>query len=432
MSQSEALTIESLPDRQAAYLAGKAAYAHGHYDEARRYLEQLAFVNVGDTLTASGYPPSLAANTLLARMEQKQGNHVAAIEHWLLVCLLQPEKIEAPLQLARLFRRRGDYRQAQKYYTIVESLEPNHTEPAQQRARLQRQIMHSEAAEPEYSMRHIAIAGTSYCGSTLLGCQFGELQGVGHIGESGWLVGYRHEGATADINFDENFHAAIPVCHSCGADCEMISREFRHELQCNPANWYYRIAEKLQCEVLVSADKTPFKLLDYDPELRFDMLVLFKSPMQSWYSNYRKIQHPQPGMNPQSNIEDWARKWIAVYRTYLHNFDNKGQKVYLYFDAYCDSPERHFDWLCRHFRLPLRSPANDKAYTPESQHYFGGNSLFNQSRKATTAGGQVVCPLNPVQLPQQDIDYIARHDELQSVYSELKERYGQNLAAILA
>ncbi len=416
-------------ERQACYLRAKEAFAESHWDEARACLLQLAYVNLSDTQTTAGFMPSVNANALLARVYTRTQEPQKAITQWEIVRAKLPDKPESSLQLARLYRVTGEYRQAIDAYERLLELDASHPEPARQLPALRVQRIHSEAPEPDWSLQHIAIAGTSYCGSTVLAYQLGQLPGVKNIGETGWLTQCRTDNGTAAIDFDQPLTGNTPVCHHCGEHCPVITTAFRRALQQNPANWYYQIAQQLNTHTLISSDKTPIKYREFDPQLRFDLLVLFKSPLQSWYSNYRKVLNNTEGMHPQSDIKDWARKWVDVYAAYLHDFQNIGVQQFVFFDAICDNPTSIADLAAALGLSPLATASdvnhtrpNSAAVTADAQHYFGGNRLLTQAVKSDPAAA-CIKPLKPVLLPQKDIDYIDQNDDVQAVFEALKERF---------
>ncbi len=402
-------------ERQACFLRAKEAFAEKQWEQARAYALELSFSQPDDSETVSGYVPAVNANILLARIFTKTHKPAQAISQWELVQRITPDKPEPSLQLARLYRSMGDYRSALASYQRLLELDPSHQEPPRILPALTLQLLHSEAPAPDWPMRHVAIGGTSYCGSTVLAHQLGRLTGVANIGETGWLTHHRSDTGTVSIDFDRPLADSTPVCHSCGQSCAAITTDFRRSLQDNPVNWYYQIARQLKTQVLVSGDKTPVKYTELDPGLRFDLVVLFKSPLQSWYSNYRKVLEGTPGMHPQADIKDWARKWVDVYTQYLHDFENTGVTHYVYFDALCDQA----DWA-----LPLlidRLALNEHAFTDKAQHYFGGNQVLTDALRVNPEAA-LIKPLKPALLPQDAIDYINGNEAVQSVFSELKAR----------
>jgi hypothetical protein len=67
----------------------------------------------------------------------------------------------------------------------------------------------------------------------------------------------------------------------CGPTCEVLSLDFRMDLAANRTGWYQKIADRAETDVLIAADKNSPKIVENDPLLRFEALILFKSPLQA-------------------------------------------------------------------------------------------------------------------------------------------------------
>ena len=173
---------------------------------------------------------------------------------------------------------------------------------------------------------------------------------------------------------------------------------------------------------MISSDKNVDKLRKHDPMLRMSAIVLFKSPLQAWYSNYRKLSLDS-GMSPQADINVFMDSWIRNYSELLHKFDCEGTKVFLSFDDFCLNPKWHFRQICKLFELEYDAKVMRKEVG--SQHYFGGNLIFNQKVESDSFRFKIR-KLDDVELPDADVAIIESNMEMQSIYQQLIERYWQN------
>lgn len=360
-----------------------------------------------------------------ARAALEQGETDVAIALWSELGELRPDLWECDLRLGRLYRKSGLIKQAIAAYGRLARSRPEHAEPAKVLPELERALLHRETPMPAITARHIAISGVSYSGSTLLALMLGDLDGAANIGESHWLTETKKRDGRA---FDELTHEEIVHCATCGKNgCDVLDREFRNALCADPIHWYQKIAERLGCKTLISADKNYTKLLEKDPNLDLDALVVFKSPMQAWYSNWRKIQDPSLGMNPVRDIAAYLDKWANDYERFLDNFENCGEKVFLQFDAFCEEPEEHFERLCAVLGLKMDARVLYGVGVSD-QHRFGGNKgVAAQVRSAEPVR---IRPLPACELPPEDIARIEAHERVQQVFERLLTRYRRDFGII--
>ena len=388
----------------------KASFSNCEYEEA-----SVLFKNL------QNYPKRVdLANIYLARIYSKIDTPQNAISQWELVLGTRPDIAETRLQLARLHKLLNRYALALHYYQEYEKMVSKHAESKREIKTLKIQVAHQQAPLPSFKMQHIAIAGVSYSGSTLLSRILGNLDGVGNIGESHWLVDKRDAGHGTEIDFDNfTMHGVVP-CYNCGTFCSALDFKFRRSLAEDPSNWYYKIAERLDCKILVSADKNYRKYFRNDPSLRFDAIVLFKSPLQSWYSNHRKNDSKNEDMNPVADLADYECAWSDAYQMFLNGFQNQGKKVFLSFDHFCQSPLQHLQKLCKLLDIPFQE--NILSMPTKTQHCFGGNADVNKIQHKKLAPLQVK-QLKTVSLPSEHIKWIEQCGRFQETYRQLEEAY---------
>jgi hypothetical protein len=146
-------------------------------------------------------------------------------------------------------------------------------------------------------MRHIALIGRSFSGSTIVSYALGALPGAATIGESHWIV-------DADPSQPEAY------CTRCGRECAVLTLDRLRTFRKDRSSWYPRLAEALGTNVLVSSDKT-FEFLDvYDPGADYDMLVLFKSPDRHAESYGRAAR----AKNVEPNFKWYLNTWAEAYK----------------------------------------------------------------------------------------------------------------------
>lgn len=232
-------------------------------------------------------------------------------------------------------------------------------------------------------IRHVAVCGVSYCGSTLLARILGSLPAVANIGESHWLAHRRQGGRTVRARPDAEDYALQIHCASCGPRCRVLDREFRVALLADPRDWYQKIAARLATRILVSADKNYGKLESLDPELRLDALVLYKDPLQAASSHFRYRSErgaPEPTAR---DVEHYLERWARSYEHFLDRFPAKGRKVVIGWDLLSEDFELTLPRLCEALALPW-DPSVLRAIDP-AQHCLGGNTRVNRRFRETQA-----------------------------------------------
>ena len=255
----------------------------------------------------------------------------------------------------------------------------------------------------------------------------GSLEDVGNIGESVWLTRRKVPGNPTIEDFTDADQPGLMSCTSCGPGCRVLDAGFRSALTRDPRLWYLKIAERLGAHVLVSSDKNRDKLVANDPLLRFDAIVLFKSPEQHWWSNLKKVQQQDPDFHPIQTLDTFMERWSEDYGLLLDVLRPQGRTLVLSFDDFCQAPEAHLKVLCARLGLPfdprvLRNVRRD-------QHFFGGNALVGRTYRSATAP-LALKPLPPAPLPEADRTRLREHPRLQAVWQDLMARYRHDFQAV--
>jgi len=277
----------------------------------------------------------------------------------------------------------------------------------------------------EFGFRHIAIAGISFCGSTLLSMILGSLKGVHNIGESHKLIVNLEMTSETPGSDKAQPSELIKDCKSCGEVCDIYTLEFRHALRDDPSEWYKKIAAQRGSTVLVSSDKNYQRLISKDPLLNLDAIVLFKSPQSATNSFYRKFIDPKFTAHKSFDFEYVIRAWLNSYKNFLYNFDNTGQKLFLDFEQFQNNPDFHMSALCNFLKLKYDSSCLQTL--AKEQHYFGGNSRVNKPYKNNKTDFKISRP-DATSLPEKYIDEISNNSELTAIHKELMVRYRDNFS----
>jgi hypothetical protein len=264
--------------------------------------------------------------------------------------------------------------------------------------------------------RHIAIAGISFCGSTLMDIILEGLPGVASIGESEWLT----RGWQVPFPFGENTRG-VQGCNVCGWKCEYLTANFRTALGLNPIDWYFRIADRLKTKILVSSDKNLPKIVRLEPQLRLTALVMFKSPKQAWASNYAKLLN-----TPEATREGMIKfmdVWKTAYSDIMVKFKPKGGKVFLDFDRFTQSPGPMFRSLVRALDLEFDESA---LISPAPGHSLGGNS--NAIHRVLKTGHRVaIYRLPDPAIPPDHAAWIDGQTDLNDLHAEMQRRCEEDL-----
>jgi hypothetical protein len=203
-------------------------------------------------------------------------------------------------------------------------------------------------------MRHIAIGGLSFCGSTVTSYILGSLEGCGTVGESHWLV-------------DNTSTGAIIYCSHCGPACAYWTEPFRDALKADPTNWYIKLADKLSVDTLISSDKTPFYLDRLDPRREYDFLVLYKPPELHARSHANVIQRNGAIVE----ISKYLDYWSTFYERLMKRYPVSGRVVFVNSQVLYERAGDRILTLAKTLDLPIAG--NPLSYWTKVHHAVGGN-----------------------------------------------------------
>lgn len=271
--------------------------------------------------------------------------------------------------------------------------------------------------------RHIAIAGISFCGSTIMDIILEGLPGVASIGESVWLT----RGWQIYFPYGERSVPGLQGCNRCGADCEYLTPNFRTALGLNPTDWYSRVAERLDTRLLISSDKNLVKIIQNDPKLNFTALVLFKSPKQAWSSTYVKTSQTYGSSEAAfEGMIKFMNVWKSAYAEILHSFKPLGGKVFVDFDRFSQEPNAMFPSIVRALKLEYDPAA---LLSPSPGHSLGGNS--NAIKRVHGAGHRVaIYPLPEPAIPADHAAWIDGESDLGELHRALQAASKRDLASV--
>ena len=277
----------------------------------------------------------------------------------------------------------------------------------------------------DWPLRLFTLTGASHSGSSLLAYHLGRLEGVGNIGEAGALTHCKADLLDTPIDFDQPLGNTTPVCVECGQTCPVLSKAFRRSLQQSPVNWSYKIARQLNTHVLVTVDDGFGNLQAKSMEIEPERLIVFKSPLQSWYSAHCEKLTDRSVARSDNAIENWAREWVDSYSTFLREANTSHSTHYVFIDALYEQSMALFP------RLKAQLGLQKNRIVHKHQHYLANNFShleFSQKRVVDNR----MTPLKPTTLPAADIRYINANASIQDVFNELKARVSYDFAVLKA
>lgn len=278
-------------------------------------------------------------------------------------------------------------------------------------------LLHDDPRHSNRNARHVAICGTSYCGSTILGRFLDSFDSFHDIGESHWLIDERtRDGGSAAIDFLAPPSTTMRYCRQCGKDCATLSSRFRLGLQLDRWRWYFRIAGRVNTGILVSSDKNLYKYTSLDPKLRFDAIVLFKSPLSAW-SSFRKrlISNDQDMIK--TKLEAFISSWIREYKS-AFCLEPAGKKLFLHFDRIIAEPKATVAILLQALDLPNHDLKIDAIM--KGKHGIGGNDDFFRS---TEASDRIeIRSSHMVRLSKDEMNLIAASNSMTELFDQMLTR----------
>lgn len=377
--------------------------------QARMTRDFAAVEHIGATILQSGKDNAFVRRALARQFDELQ-QHDEARRHWLALRDQFPADFEAAFHVARDFLREGATLQS-----ALAAAAPNGSAAF---LRNLGEVLEEpdEDAPPDSGIRHIAICGVSYCGSTLIDRLLGGLPNVASIGESHWLTKGRSGSGYGPLDFSSDSPPGFVRCSVCGQNCEVLTAGFRRHLAADRTNWYFRIARRLGTGILVSADKNPPKLCDQDPLLRLDGLVVFKSLAQAWMSELTKRPSGKDEEYYRTECERYIAAWIQTYATFIEHFSPQGKVAVLSFEEFTRDPKEVLRAACRSLSLEFDEQIL-KATRPG--HAIGGNGrALGRLREAGYAPD--ISELEPCDLPQSHLRLIEESAEAKRIFDLLE------------
>jgi len=270
----------------------------------------------------------------------------------------------------------------------------------------------------EPGTRHIAIAGVSYCGSTLTDRIFAGLEGVASIGESHWLTTAVEDRQYKEVDFDTVMLNRGTPCSVCGDACPVLTRDFRTDLIGDKTRWYYKIANQLGTKTLVSADKNYSRFLQLDPLMRFAALVLYKPPVDAWYSQYKKMEQGLDEAVYLERLETYLETWYRSYALFLDHFEPLEGKIFVDFRQLSERPAEIMPKICQALGLSFDPIILERT---RPGHAIGGNSGAMRGLREDDYKVNIR-PMGQPELPHSHLRHIRNHDKTRDIFAALEER----------
>lgn len=264
----------------------------------------------------------------------------------------------------------------------------------------------------------VQICGISYCGSTLMDLILGSLSSCCNIGESHWLrKTYANKPATP-IDFTTNPENDIHYCSVCGPSCEVLTMDFRKSLCADLSLWYHKIAAQLNTETLIASDKNEAKLVENDPLLRMDCLILFKSPIQAWISKRKKLPQNQDDTYYIHELEKYLNVWKRAYSIFSNILQPHGKKIFVSFDNFTNKPSQELAKITSELGLP---EDNSVLSTVSRGHAIGGNYItFEQ--KSSDDYAIAIKSLSDPDLPDSEKKIISNDHASTELHEQLLDK----------
>lgn len=266
--------------------------------------------------------------------------------------------------------------------------------------------------------RHIALCGISYCGSTLLERIFGGIEGAESIGESIYLTQHHGKDGNKPIKIEKLDYSTANKCSKCGINCRYLTPEFRASLAFNPINWYQQIGDRLECSILISSDKNLPKIIRNDPLLRLDAVVTFKSPIQSWWSYFSKLEEKHRIVEVSDELVKFSQMWIDRYSKLLFDFCPKGKKVFLDFDYFTAYPREYLYEIFERLNLEW---SQDLIQRVRPSHSIGGNGNAVRKLKEADYVLDIECRSDEL-VPVAHREWLMAHSKMMRLHNALKVR----------
>lgn len=393
-------------------------------------------------------PESLSLYPALARLARQSERDLLAFRLYKAVWRTDPSADDAPFRLFEILMQRGRVAAArklvpsvpaarashlaQKFLTQIALLDhdPDRADEAIAAAAAnprsgtfaelgkisQSLRLELSAGETMTGIRHVVIAGVSYVGSTVLNVVLGSAPGFGSAGETHWLTSSIRAGRAKDD--------WRRFCRICGEGCEAFTPEFRNALAADPSGWFGQIARQLHVRNVVTSDKNLFNIWSLDPLFRFDLIVLYKTPIQQAQSLLKEAIRDHGSQGPgvlRHSIDSALDRWASSYLGHLKLLQPKGRRIVVNWEEFVRDPSFHLRRIGRILQIPI-SPRQHKEI--RLQHFMGGNQEVDLAKVA--ALGQVTLrPSNAPSLPDDIAARVNAHRDARYIDRLLTNAYRQ-------
>lgn len=219
-------------------------------------------------------------------------------------------------------------------------------------------------------MKHIFIAGTSFCSSTVMSLILGSAKGAENVGETNWVV------PLADSH----------RCRLCGPSCEIWTYDFQRSLEADPSDWFPRIADRLRTDILVSSEKSFRHIERLAPDRHYRALVLFKRPENFWHSIRKRPWRKE-------ELDVALKRWANLYNRFLDDaYHPSGGKIFVGVEKLMSDPGAQVPKVLE--ALGLEHDVEEvMQYWKRPQHYIGGNfDVYQKLRE----DGKAALRLQPI------------------------------------
>ena len=280
------------------------------------------------------------------------------------------------------------------------------------------------------ALRHVAIGGVSYIGSTIFGIVLGSIDGFANIGESHWLTyGFAESGDSS-----ERMESTIRdgMCRLCGPACEVLSHEFREGLARDPSGWYDQIAAQLRTDFLVSSDKTLANYWRLDPTFAFDLVILYKPP-ESHLRSVKRATAQREARNKfvsgrAHEIGSVLQNWVGNYSGLMRTVRPRGRRVLLNWEEFVARPAEHFERLLKLLDLPGSAAVFDHI---RPHHFIGGSGTAGVMETLQT-GRFVARPSSAPLLSEDEMAAVVADRPSQSLFRRMENEYRRDFGDLVA
>lgn len=272
--------------------------------------------------------------------------------------------------------------------------------------------------------RMVAVCSVSYSGSTFFSELLGRLKGTYNIGESHTLakgIAKDENGRRVQVTADNATVETMLPCSVCGPGnpCKTFTIDFRKEMIRSPLQWYKRIAAYVESDVLISSDKNFNHYVELDPLQRFDSVVLFKSPVNSYFSQYKRSEKNRDRGVQVFSPSDYLSVWKRSYKSFLFSLRPTGRHLFISWEMFTQNPYYHMKRVCEYLGIEFDHDLLEREQ--ERDCCFGGNfKVVKQFRekKVTVKEEQ-----KSIDLPQEIIQEIESDAGAAALHNELRRRY---------